>query len=184
MVAQRLLVLSDTHGDAYVLEIVLNWAQDFPKSGGINAAVFLGDGISDLPRCASGFSCEWKLVRGNNDFDFALPLSDVFDFGGHRFYFCHGHRASLYSGFFNLVAAAKNNNADVALFGHTHVPYHKNVDGILLVNPGSLSRPRSDAGATFAVIQCEPGKPLQVEFWELGSRGKIKRLTEEKLGIL
>jgi len=179
MAAQRLLVLSDTHGHTRALEVVLNWVQDNSQSGGISAAVFLGDGVSDLPYGANvtGFSCEWKLVRGNNDIDFSLPLSDVFDFNGHRFFLCHGHRYTLYNGYHTLVAAAQNVKAEAVLFGHTHVPCYDNDDNILLINPGSLGRPRSRIGATFTVIECEPEKPLVVEFFGVGTRGKIKKLT-------
>jgi len=177
--AQRLLVLSDTHGHVRTLELVFKWAQDCNQSGGINAAVFLGDGASDLTQGASatGFSCEWKLVRGNNDFDFSLPLSDTFDFYGHRFYLCHGHRAALYNGYHTLLAAAQNLHAEAVLFGHTHVPFYNDDNKILLINPGSVGRPRSQIGATFAVIECEPEKPLEVKFWGIGLQGKVKRLT-------
>jgi hypothetical protein len=178
MEIQRLLVLSDTHGQISDLEAVLNWAKDSSLSGGINTAVFLGDGISDLQRGAraAGFSCEWKLVRGNNDSDFSIPLSNAFDFNGHRFFFCHGHRSSLFNGFQTILAAAKNVNAQAALFGHTHVPYCKKVDDILLINPGSVGMPRTELGATFATVACEPGKPLEVEFWLIGSRGYMKKI--------
>jgi hypothetical protein len=178
MEAQRLLVLSDTHGHINALELVLNWAKDYPQSGGIRTAAFLGDGVSDLQQAASaaGFSCEWKLVRGNNDMEISLPLSAVFDFNGHRFFFCHGHRCSLFSGYHVLLEAASNMKADAALFGHTHIPYHKNVNDILLLNPGSVGRPRSRLGATFAVIECEPEKPLKVEFWGIGPQKKINKI--------
>ena len=178
MESQRLLVLSDTHGHINVLAAILNWALDQPQSGGITAAVFLGDGVSDLPRAASaaGFPCEWKLVRGNGDYDFSLPLCDVFDFQGHRFFLCHGHRYALADGFYTLVEAANNMKAEAALFGHTHVPLYNDDHNILLLNPGSVGRPRSRIGATFAVIECEPGKSLEVEFWGIGTQGKIKKI--------
>ena len=180
MTAQRLLVLSDTHGHIRALEAVFNWAQDRSRSDGIKTTAFLGDGVSDLSPAANstGFFCEWKLVRGNNDLDFTLPLNDVFDFCGHRFYLCHGHQSSLFSGYNILTAAAKNLKAQVAIFGHTHIPYCKAAGDILLLNPGSVGRPRSKTGATFAVIECEEGEPLKVEFWGISSRGEIEQLPE------
>jgi len=178
MDTKRLLVLSDTHGHSRALEAVFNWAQDRQKSGGITATAFLGDGVSDLSQAAkaAGFFCEWKLVRGNNDFDFSLPLSDTFDFCGHRFFLSHGHRGSLYSGYDTLVAAAQNNKAEAVLFGHTHTPCYKNVKNILFINPGSVGRPRSNTGPSFAVIECETGKPFDVGFWGIDSQGNIKKL--------
>jgi hypothetical protein len=179
MDGQRLLVLADTHGNVRALEAVLNWAVNRPVSSVINIALFLGDGTEDLSRAANttGFCCEWKLVRGNNDFDSNLQDNAVFDSSGHRFFLCHGHRYALYNGYYSLMAAASKNEASVVLFGHTHVPYYKKANGLLLVNPGSVGRPRSRIGATFAVIECEQGKPLNVNFWGIGAKGEILEIN-------
>jgi putative phosphoesterase len=108
-----------------------------------------------------------------------VPESAVLDFRGHRFFWCHGHRYSLYRSYDTLIAVTQNNGADVALFGHTHVPSLDNEDGLLLINPGSVGRPRSNAGATFAVIECLPETPLKVNFYgiNLEKNYRITTLT-------
>ena len=169
-------MLSDTHGGVADLKTVFNWAKEHtPTNGTIYSAVFLGDGISDLQSAtnATGFSCDWKLVRGNNDYGYSVPEAAVFDFAENRFFICHGHRHSLYGGYHTLIAAAHSIRANVALFGHSHVPLQKTVDGILLINPGSVSRPRSRIGATFAVIECTEGEQPKAQFWGIGARGQI-----------
>jgi len=179
MDGRKLLALSDTHGSVAALKAVLDWAKArTPPNDTICAAVFLGDGISDLRRTAdaSGFFCEWKLVGGNNDYDVSLPEAAVFDFAENRFFICHGHRHSLYGGCHTLVAAARGANANVALFGHTHVPSRRTENGILLINPGSIGRPRSRIGATFAVIECIEGELPTPEFWGIGPRGDIHKV--------
>jgi putative phosphoesterase len=179
MDGKKILVLSDTHGSVSALRAVLSWAKDrVPPNGAIGAAVFLGDGVSDLGKAAdaSGFFCEWKLVCGNNDYGYSLPDAAVFEFADHRFYMCHGHHHSLYGGHHTLVSAAGNSQADVVLFGHTHVPCHKTVNGITLVNPGSVGRPRSRIGATFALIECPEGEQINPEFWGIGERGGIQKV--------
>ena len=147
---RRLLVLSDTHGRITTLEAVLKWV----KCLAVDTAVFLGDGIRDISRADAGFSPEWKFVRGNNDDTFSVPEADVLDFCGHRFFLCHGHRYSLYGGFHTLIAAARNREAQAVLFGHTHAPYCDTAEGIRLINPGSIGRPRAGIGPTFAIIEC------------------------------
>jgi len=144
---------------------VLKWASD--ELSGSDMAVFLGDGLKELSFALqqTTLSCEWKKVRGNNDLAPTAPESDVFDFGGHRFYLCHGHRHAIYNGFDRLAAAASKTGADAALFGHIHVPWLENANGVLLVCPGGIGRARSNAGETFAIIDCMPGKPLAVHFW-------------------
>jgi putative phosphoesterase len=168
----KLLVLSDTHGHIAALKAVLSWANTQP----VDSAVFLGDGISDLAPAAdaAGFYRSWKLVRGNNDFEFSVPDSATLDFGGHRFFLCHGHRHGLHNGYYSLISSARNIQADAALFGHEHVPYCKNVNGIFLLNPGSIGRPRGRAGATFATIESMPGKKLKAEFWAIEKGGVIR----------
>jgi putative phosphoesterase len=172
MVSQRLLVIADTHGNVPVLNTVLQWA----SGATISAAVFLGDGINDISHATAGSSVEWRIIRGNNDYAFSVPEASVFDFGGKRFFLCHGHHYALYNGYHTLITAARGMNADAVLFGHTHVPYHEDTDGILLLNPGSIGRPRSIIGATFALIECTPEQPFAVQFWGVDSKGGIQEI--------
>jgi len=176
---KKLLVLSDSHGNIAALKAVFNWAKDYiPPNDTICAAAFLGDGLSDLKKAAdaTGFFCDWKCVGGNNDYGISMPDALTFDYAEHRFFICHGHHYGLYGGHHALLAAARNNNADAALFGHSHVPHYKTVDGIKLINPGSVGRPRSRIGATFAVIECPEGQPMNVEFYGIGDEFKIEKL--------
>ena len=175
--SNKLLVLSDIHGNMPAIVAVLKWAAG--EIAGSDMAVFLGDGLKELSlaRQQADLSCEWKKVCGNNDLTPTAHDFDVFDFGGHRFYLCHGHRHALYNGFGKLIAAALKTGADAALFGHIHVPFLENVNGVLLVNPGGIGRARSSAGETFAVIDCMPGKPLSVHFWGIDPGCNISELT-------
>ncbi|MCL2197046.1 MAG: YfcE family phosphodiesterase [Treponema sp.] len=176
---KKLLVLSDSHGGISALKAVLNWANNYiPPNGTICAAAFLGDGLSDLKPSvdATGFICDWKCVSGNNDYGTNLPDALTFDYAEHRFFICHGHRYGLYGGHHALIAAARNNNADIVLFGHSHVPHSKTIDGIKLINPGSVARPRSRIGATFAVIEFPESQPINVDFYGIGDESKIEKL--------
>ena len=52
---------------------------------------------------------------------------------------------------FQRLAAASN--ADVVVFGHTHKPYTKDVDGVLFVNVGSVGKPKDgDWRACYAIL--------------------------------
>jgi len=178
--SKKLLVISDTHGSLSTLKVILNWAKNHvPPKDSIYSAVFLGDGIADLRPAieASGFYSDWKYVRGNNDWEHSVPDSGVFDFEEHRFFICHGHQHSLFDGYHSLVNSGQRNKANVVLFGHTHAPYQKIVNGILLVNPGSAGRPRSRFGSTFAVIECLAGSPIKTTFMEIDSKEKIQEIT-------
>jgi putative phosphoesterase len=177
MHSKKLLVFSDTHGSTGSLKAVFSWANNYTPPNGTICAAFLGDGIADLQPAAkaAGFFCEWKLVKGNNDFEYSLPEAAVMEFAGNCFLLSHGHRHSLYGGYHSLAAAARNVNANAVLFGHTHIPTVRTADSILLINPGSVGRPRSKIGATFAVIECKEGEPPEAAFYGI-EHGKIKEI--------
>lgn len=49
--------------------------------------------------------------------------------------------------------------ADVLIFGHTHIPYHKLVDGKHLVNSGSAGKPKhGNPNATYVMLNLTRGK--------------------------
>ena len=58
---------------------------------------------------------------------------------------------------FQRIAAASD--ADVIVFGHTHKPYTKEVDGVLFVNDGAVGKPKDrDPRACYVVLSLA-GKP-------------------------
>jgi putative phosphoesterase len=175
-----LLVISDTHGSKEYLEAALKWAQRERQAG---ALAFLGDGAGDLlpALTRTGFEAPWKAVKGNGDYDAALPSSDILDFAGHRFFLTHGHLYSLSEGFDSLAAAAKSRDAGAALFGHTHLPFWAEYDGLLLLNPGSLGRPRNAAGPSFATIECPENGWFKIHHWSVHDGPLGNHIREIKL---
>jgi putative phosphoesterase len=54
---------------------------------------------------------------------------------------------------------AQSSNADVIVFGHTHLPYTKDIDGVSFINVGSVGKPKDgDPRACYAVIDLS-GRP-------------------------
>ncbi|HZK67163.1 MAG TPA: metallophosphoesterase family protein [Chloroflexota bacterium] len=63
----------------------------------------------------------------------------------------------------SLEHIAKSAEADALVFGHTHLPYTKEVAGVLLVNDGSVGKPKdSDARAGYVIL--DVGSEVKVEF--------------------
>ena len=55
------------------------------------------------------------------------------------------------------VAGAKK--GDVIAFGHTHLPYHREVDGVHFLNTGSVGRPKDgDWRAGYVMLDLGPGE--------------------------
>ena len=107
----RLLVLSDSHGRKNLL---LQVVELHPEA---DAVIFLGDGERDI--------------------DFLKELHPEIKL--YAVYAVHGHYESVKYSLAVLMQKAHNCSASIALYGHTHVPDTKYEDGILYVNPGSIS---------------------------------------------
>jgi predicted phosphodiesterase len=59
-----------------------------------------------------------------------------------------------------MAAAAGARAGDVVCFGHTHVPWHRAVDEIHLVNTGSVGRPKDgDRRAGYVLLDVGSGEP-------------------------
>jgi predicted phosphodiesterase len=84
-------------------------------------------------------------------------------------------------GFQDIAAAAGTAGAEAALFGHTHVPFCGIHRGIFLLNPGSIARPRSSAGPSFALLNCPARGPLSASFRGLISRNRVLTVTDLEL---
>lgn len=54
-------------------------------------------------------------------------------------------------------------SARLAVCGHTHVPAVEQMGSMTIVNPGSVTRPRSSAGPTVARIVLEDNYVRQIE---------------------
>lgn len=70
-----------------------------------------------------------------------------------------------------LTRMAQQANAkpgDVICFGHTHVPWHREVQGVHFVNTGSVGRPKDgDWRAGYVLLEVEPGR-VSVDFVRVG----------------
>ena len=135
----KLLIFSDSH---YRTEPMYSVAEKY--SSVIDGIIHLGDCTEDI----SGF----KTICPD------IPAERTVPIAGHTIFMTHGHRQRVYYNTDTLYYTAAQNGADIALFGHTHVPYLQNENGILIMNPGSISLPRSSVEKTFAFITFENRK--------------------------
>ena len=134
----RILVVSDVHGDFRGL------CQAIEAQPTAKVVIFLGDGLRQAEDAADLYlDRDFYMVPGNCDFGAdGIPIRQE-TFGGKRFYFTHGHRHDVKYTLYRLEMAAREAEADIALFGHTHQAYEEYVDGLYLFNPGSLRYDRT-----------------------------------------
>jgi len=99
--------------------------------------------------------CRLEAVRGNCDMPDVrrgLPLKKIIEIGGCKIGLIHG-AGDAHNTLLN-VRAEFAGNVDIALFGHTHVPYHHRENGTLYFNPGSLRNGRGN-GNTFGLLHLD-----------------------------
>lgn len=146
----RILVISDTHRDAFHLR------QALLEQPNADIVLFLGDGEEEFRDAAALLPGKKFLsVAGNCDFSSKKPLEGVLDAAGKTVFYTHGHGLGVKYGLGTLIGRAKQLHADVALFGHTHVPMAVYEDGLYIMNPGSLGHPR-EGGPTYGVVDITP----------------------------
>ena len=133
---RRLLVISDTHGNTRRLGTVLSQHAD------IKTVLFLGDGINDFAHLPEIRGRDVYFVGGNCDYGNSLvPSSRLEEFCGKKIFMCHGHGYHVKWDIEPLIEAANARGADIALYGHTHEPECTFVNGLYVINPGSLGHP-------------------------------------------
>ena len=135
----KILVVSDTHRKDDNLKLVLS--EECP----LDMLIHLGDAEGSehfIPDWVNP-ECRMEMVLGNNDFFSRLDREREIDIAGHKAFITHGHYYGVSMGPEGLVDEAKS-RCDIAMYGHTHRPFLDVIDGVTVLNPGSLSYPRQE----------------------------------------
>lgn len=149
MKARKIMVVSDSHGNT---ENVIK-AIDSEKD--IDLFIHLGDVIRDVQTIKSYLKCPSYFVAGNCDYDPELPKACKVFIGERTAYLSHGNRFFVGDGTEFLESVARDNDCDVVMYGHTHIPdiREEGSFGAIVINPGSISQPRtSERLKTYVII--------------------------------
>lgn len=144
----KILVLSDSHGTAEYMHSAV-------KKERPDAIIHLGDHAAD----ADALDREFPLlplcrVKGNCDFyEERYPTERCIEWEGVKIFATHGHRYGVKGGLLRFQYAAMEKDAQVALFGHTHMPYCENMGELWLLNPGACG----GRAPSYGIIEIEDG---------------------------
>lgn len=133
--------------------------------------VHLGDYFRDGEMLQERFrGCPLTQVAGNCDRFSALlrlPETGLERWENVKFFLTHGHLQNVKRTLLPLELTAREQGANVALFGHTHIPFCRMEQGVLLFNPGSCGSDRGtygriilEAGSVTAEI-CTPERETE-----------------------
>ena len=162
----RIGVISDTHGSIAAVDRCIL------RAGEVACWFHLGDISSDADNLSKKVGVPVYSVLGNCDFRYGSDCPEdafpepqkyyaaerVVTVGGARIFLCHGHDYEVSLAPFTLSYRAEELGCAAALYGHTHVASLMNYGGLLLLNPGSPSRPRNGRAPSFAIMTVVGGK--------------------------
>jgi len=148
--ADRLLFLGDLlyHGPR----------NDLPENYGPKAVIPMLNEKKDTILCVRG-NCDTEVDQMVLEFPILADYA-LLSFRDRMIFLTHGHR-------YNAQALPPLKRGDVLLSGHTHVPLWEEREGILFLNPGSVTIPKN--GSCRSYMTLEEGK----FFWKNLDTGEV-----------
>ena len=160
----KLMVASDIHGSArFCRELTEAWRReapdrllllgdllyhgprnDLPDGYAPKEVIAMLNALSPAPLCVRG-NCEAEVDQMVLNFPVLADYAWL-DVNGLRIFATHGH---LY-GEDNPPPLAEE---DILLCGHTHVPAWRQQNGILYLNPGSVSLPKEQSPRGYLILE-------------------------------
>lgn len=145
----KIAIVSDTHGS-------INDVIEELKKYNIDVLIHLGDFADDGLDIGNSIDVPTYVVKGNNDYLATTFVEDeLININGINILMTHGHRYGVYNGLNNLLQKAKVLNANIVLFGHTHVFKNEVIDDIWFINPGSPNYPRFGDDKSFVILDLD-----------------------------
>ncbi|OYW69044.1 MAG: YfcE family phosphodiesterase [Aerococcus viridans] len=146
----KILIASDNHGDHEALLNLIVQSDD-------DIDVFIHCGDSELAEDDTIWGI-FHTVQGNMDYaHFKDAISLATPEG--KIVVTHGHLYDANRSVDKLVDLAKANDAEVVLYGHTHKIDEQDIDGVKVINPGSISQPRGKYPyPSFAILDWTNGQ--------------------------
>ena len=162
----KLFIASDIHGSAYYCRLML----EAYKSSGADYLVLLGDILyhgprNDLPanyapkkviELLNGIADKLICVRGNCEsevdqmvLNFPITSDTALLYDGEAkltLFMSHGHK-------YNPEDLPPLSEKTVFLYGHTHVLKIEEKDGVICLNPGSVSLPKQNNPKSYAIYE-------------------------------
>ena len=147
----RIYVIGDTHGRT---EKAVSIYQNLKE---IDLVVHLGDFWKDAQSLKRQFQVPLLSVKGNMDGCFSKEEYKILETDFGKIYIAHGHMENVKQGPQNILYKAESLGCRAVFFGHTHKPVFLELEGMYLLNPGSLTLPVGGRKGSCAVVSIDSG---------------------------
>jgi uncharacterized protein len=164
----KVLIVSDSHGWKDELQYLKH------KHSSVDVLIHCGD--SELMAdddAINGF----VTVRGNCDYEKEFSEDAVVEVADRKIFVTHGHHYNVKSSLMSLGYRAKEVNANIVCFGHSHLLGFEMVDGILFINPGSIRLPRGRHERTYVILEIKDHH-IEVKVYDI-QKGEIRALRQQ-----
>lgn len=129
----KILVISDSHGS------LSNLIEVYEKEK-VDKIYVAGDFLEDIDEFKYIYpDIDIISVAGNCDYvKKDLKEERFFVEKKKKIFLTHGHKYGVKSGNKTLISRGEELDADIVIYGHTHIKYLKEINGIIYFNPGAL----------------------------------------------
>lgn len=131
----KILVMSDTHGHRVNIQKALQ------KFCDADCIIHLGDFVKDAEYIKKLTDKKVYSLKGNCDISDSAVQELTLTVDEKKILALHGHQQSVKTSLLTLGLYAVQRQADLVLFGHTHIPVEELYESVILYNPGSLGEP-------------------------------------------
>lgn len=146
----KILIVSDTHRHNE------NYLKVVEKVSPVDMVVHCGDIEGSEYLIAESAGCPVQMVMGNNDFFSDLAREKEFRIGKYKVWLTHGHNYYVSMSNEYIKNEARARGADIVMYGHTHKPQIDYDDGVIALNPGSLTYPRQEGRrASYMIMELD-----------------------------
>lgn len=152
VIAVKIGIISDTHSNKHpekVMDFINHNLNDVDLI--MHAGDYTNSKLIELIRRYKPFVGVWGNVDGT-PVRHLLKEKEVLGISGYQIGLFHGHGTLRNSPLENAYQQFKADNVDIIVFGHNHQPTVQYKNGILMLNPGSLSRKRKEPWYTYIIL--------------------------------
>lgn len=161
VIKMKLLIISDIHGSSYYAEKI----KEIEAKENPDQIILLGDLYYHGPRneltqeynpmkvagVLNDLKDKIRAVRGNCDAEVDEMISDFklepyieMQVNGKKVFFSHGHVYNMDN--------IPHKDIDIMFYGHFHVGFIEEENGIIFANPGSISLPKNNSEHSYIIF--------------------------------
>ncbi|MDP4182854.1 MAG: metallophosphoesterase [Bacillota bacterium] len=149
----KILLFSDSHGYTHNMFKAVNKVKD------IDIIIHLGDFVKDIQKLSDMIKGpKYEFVLGNNDWSREFPSEKLIEVEGKKIFITHGHLYNVKNDYTKIIQKGVSLGADAVFFGHTHKTEELYYEGMMVLNPGSISIPSQSDRPTYCVIEIKDNK--------------------------